>query len=120
MLITQRYVSPVFLFMDPRFQKFIELFNEEKFFEAHEVLELLWREIEGPEKKFYQGLIQIAAVFVHLQKDNREGAKQLYQKAFQNLFPYGAAHAGLPLAELLAKTAQAIEFKTAPPRIKFE
>ena len=33
--------------MDPRYLEFFELFNREEFFEAHEVLEGLWRETEG-------------------------------------------------------------------------
>ena len=38
----------------------IRLFNEQEFFECHEVLEELWSETLGEEKKFYQGLIQAA------------------------------------------------------------
>ena len=63
------------------FQEFWKLFNAEKFFEAHEVLELLWRETPGPERDFYQGLIQIAAAFVHVQKGTPDGGRKLLEKA---------------------------------------
>ncbi len=46
--------------------KYVELFNEERFWEAHEVLEEVWRvnRDEG-----LRGLIVLAAAFVKLQED---------------------------------------------------
>ena len=44
----------------PQYVEAIELFNQEEFFECHDVLEELWAETQGGEKKFYQGLIQLA------------------------------------------------------------
>lgn len=44
--------------------EFINLFNREKFFEAHEILELRWRQDKGEARDYYHGLIQIAAAFV--------------------------------------------------------
>ncbi|MBI3557333.1 MAG: DUF309 domain-containing protein [Deltaproteobacteria bacterium] len=51
-----------------------ELFNEEEFFEAHEVWEELWLVEHGRDRVFVQGLIQVAAHFVHLRKGNWSGA----------------------------------------------
>ena len=48
----------------------IRLFNEEEFFECHEVLEELWQETLGREKKFYQGLIQAAVALFHFGNEN--------------------------------------------------
>jgi hypothetical protein len=45
------------------------LFNEHRFWEVHEVLEGLWKSVEGPEKQLVQGLILAAAALVHAQKD---------------------------------------------------
>src|SRR5262249_22589033 len=46
------------------------LFNEQRFWEVHEVLEGLWKELhKGPEKELVQGLILTAAALVHVQKD---------------------------------------------------
>ncbi len=66
---------------DPRYTQYFQLFHQEKFFEAHEVLEALWKETHGAQREFYQGLIQIAAALVHLQKQNRPGAEALFKKA---------------------------------------
>jgi hypothetical protein len=54
-------------------QKFVtearQLFNEHRFWEVHEVLEGLWKELKGSEKELVQGLILVAAALVHAQKD---------------------------------------------------
>ena len=45
-------------------------FNRQLYYEAHDVLEELWLPIRGtPQARFYQGLIQMAGGFVHLQKN---------------------------------------------------
>ncbi len=46
----------------------INLFNEERFWESHEVLEGVWRILEGSEKEALHSLILTAAAFVHFQK----------------------------------------------------
>src|SRR5262249_30489999 len=45
------------------------LFNEERYWEAHEVLEGLWKQAKGDERQLLQGLILTAAALVHAQKD---------------------------------------------------
>ena len=55
----------------------IRLFNEQEFFECHEVLEELWSETLGDEKKFYQGLIQAAVALFHFGNENLGGAQTL-------------------------------------------
>ena len=55
----------------PKEQTMLEataLFNAERFWEAHEALESLWRVAEGDEKRLLQGLILVCAAFVHQQK----------------------------------------------------
>jgi len=54
-----------------------ELFNDEKFFEAHEAWEELWHCEQGRDRIFVQALIQIAGHFVHIQKMNWSGAQGL-------------------------------------------
>lgn len=67
------------------FQKGLDLFNEELFFEAHEVWEELWKLETDPDKKFIQGLIMAAGHFVHLQKKNWSGAQGTALKAQHKL-----------------------------------
>ncbi len=51
-----------------------ELFNAERYWEAHEVLEGIWKESNGDEKEVIQGIILLAAAFVHLQRGEEDVA----------------------------------------------
>ena len=79
---------------DSRLREGAQLFNQQKFFEAHEVWEDCWREAEGDDRTALQGLVQAAAAFHHLQNGNRIGALSLLQKAGSRL---SAKAASLPL-----------------------
>ena len=59
----------------------LALFNQGDFYEAHEVLEDVWRETEGPQKTFLQALIQIAVALHHHRTGNMAGARSLLGKA---------------------------------------
>ncbi len=63
----------------------IELFNEGKFFEAHEVLEDFWRAAPPEQKKFLQGLVQVAVAFHHHSTGNRVGMRSVLERAARNL-----------------------------------
>jgi predicted metal-dependent hydrolase len=80
----------------------IRLFNEEEFFDAHDIWEELWAECEGGEKKFIQGLIQSAVALFHFGNENRGGALKLYHSSRKYLEPYGELFWGIDLAKLRA------------------
>jgi hypothetical protein len=66
----------------------VEEFNRAYYFEAHEILEDLWRETSGPLRLFYQGLIQLAVALYHLSNGNRRGALNLLSKGLDKLAAY--------------------------------
>jgi len=77
---------------------FFRCFNAQLYYEAHEVLEQVWLPIRGqPQARFYQGLIQIAGGFVHLQKERLAPAARLFALALKNFETYPAHHAGIDL-----------------------
>lgn len=77
---------------------FFHCFNAQLYYEAHEVLEEVWLPIRGqPQAKFYQGLIQMAGGFVHLQKQRLGPAMRLFALALANFEAYPARHAGIDL-----------------------
>src|SRR5881275_1162675 len=82
---------------DPRYLAGIVLFNRGDFFEAHEVWESLWMETYGPEKTFYQGLIQAAVGLCHFCNGNVRGAVKLYHSSRDYLQKYSSPHLGLDL-----------------------
>lgn len=74
------FVAPVFYWdylADPK--SFVEkeivlnnaifLFNIERFWKSHELLEGIWKESSGEQKRILNGLILIDAAFVHYQKN---------------------------------------------------
>jgi uncharacterized protein len=79
----------------------LRLFNEEDFFECHEVLEELWAETDGEPKKYLQGLIQAAVALFHFGNENYGGAKKLYLSSTKLLNNYGTEYMGLALGRFL-------------------
>ena len=67
------------------YRRGILLFNRGAFFDAHEVWEDVWREADGLEKKFLQGLIQVAVALHHQSTGNLAGAGSLLERACKNL-----------------------------------
>ena len=57
-----------------------ELFNSGKYFEAHEAWEEVWKHSEGALRNFSQGLIQIAAGCVKIQRRQPAAAARLLAK----------------------------------------
>src|SRR4029453_6338253 len=52
----------------PYYRAFFRYWNEQQYYEAHDVLEQLWLNTKSPDAHFFKGLIQAAGAFVHLQK----------------------------------------------------
>jgi predicted metal-dependent hydrolase len=74
--------------MEERFERGIEEFNSQYFFEAHDTWEELWMETTGEHRLFYQGLIQTAVGFYHLSNENYKGACSQFGKALAKLERY--------------------------------
>jgi predicted metal-dependent hydrolase len=85
---------------DPRFLKGIEEFNQQLFFESHETLEEIWLEDHGPDRLFYQGIIQIAAGYFKLQQNVPAGAVKLWRTGLEKIQPYGPVHLGVNVEAL--------------------
>jgi hypothetical protein len=91
--------------MDPTIQiedyrRGLALFNQGEFFDAHEVLEDVWRPAPEAERKFLQGLIQVAVGLHHHSRGNLVGCRSLLARAHRNLSLYPAEHQGVDLAAL--------------------
>ena len=83
---------------DPHYTGYFELFNRQKFYEAHDVLEHIWLpDKHGANGSFYKGLIQLAGAFVHLQKNRLRPAAALFKLAQANLEKYPREHEHLNL-----------------------
>ena len=81
----------------------VRLFNERQFFECHDALEELWNETLGPEREFYQGLIQSAVALFHFENGNLGGARRMYLSASRYLHPYRPQYMGVDLERFLSE-----------------
>src|SRR4029077_723128 len=96
----------------PCYVGFFRCWNEQRYYEAHDVLEHLWLNTDGADDNFFKGLIQAAGAFVHLQKNfehpthakhgrRLRPAVRLFELAEKNLTPFGPRHYALDVAALL-------------------
>jgi predicted metal-dependent hydrolase len=111
---------------DRLFREGVALFNGARYWHAHEAWETVWRAAPDDERDFYQGLIQIAAGFLHLARKNRRGARNKLAEGLSRLGPYGPAHQGVALNELIGKAEEVLGDLDAgafpyliPPSIRF-
>jgi len=86
----------------PQYLEGLRLFNEEEFYECHDVIEELWAETPGEEKKFLQGLIQAAVALFHFGNENLGGARKLYNTSRGYLETYPDGYWGIELKTFLA------------------
>ena len=82
------------------FRKGIQLYSRNEFFEAHEVLEELWRPSKGSERLFLQSIIHFAVGFHHIQHGNLVGAERQMRKGLRKLAGYLPEYQGLDTARL--------------------
>ncbi len=61
----------------------VQLFNDEKYWQAHEVLEYVWKNATGVEKEILNGIILVAAAFVHDQKDEQDVCISILERAIK-------------------------------------
>ena len=80
----------------------IDEFNAGLFFQSHETLEDLWIVSPWPVRNFLQGLIQIAAAFVHLKRGEYAGSHRLLTEAILKLEGFTPRCLGVDVERLLA------------------
>jgi predicted metal-dependent hydrolase len=87
----------------------VQLFNERKFWHAHEAWEKIWLESEGEQKRFLQGLIQLSAAYHHVRKGTFGGAMRLFDAALTKLAPFPDGYLGIDRAEAVARAREHFE-----------
>jgi predicted metal-dependent hydrolase len=113
------------------YRAYFQLFNDQRYYEAHDVLDQLWLRALEPEIQFYKGLIQLAGAFVHLQKQFRRPthptdgrrlrpAWRLFKLAHKNLITFSPVFHGfrveqaIKLAELTVGQLEQAHFAKNP------
>jgi predicted metal-dependent hydrolase len=83
----------------------VTLFNRAHFFDAHEVLEDVWRSLprDRPSRRHLQGMVQLAVAFHHESKGNHVGARSVLERAVRNLNGADSSFPDLDLDRLRAE-----------------
>lgn len=90
---------------EPELASAIAQFNQQDFYACHDTLEAIWVEAPLDEKKFYQGLLQIAVAYYHLSNSNWRGAVVLLGEGRFRLLAYAPSYAGVNVERLRQDTA---------------
>ena len=96
----------------PFYRAYFQCWNDQRYYEAHDVLEQVWLKKDTADDDFFKGLIQAAGAFVHLQKNfehpthpkhgrRLRPAVRLFQLAEKNLSGFAPHHHGLDVRSLL-------------------
>ena len=59
---------------EENFFKALNLFNNQKWYEAHDAFEDIWNDLVGDERQIIQGILQVSVSQFHLNKGNLNGA----------------------------------------------
>lgn len=95
----------------------VQLFCSGDYFEAHEAWEWHWKNTPGPERSFFQGLIQIAVALCHFCNGNMHGARKLYFSGRAYLEPFRPRRFGLDVERFLGEAQRCFEDVIDPARV---
>jgi uncharacterized protein len=86
------------------FARAVALFDEQRFFEAHEFFEHIWKSdwVDARDRDFWKGVTQVAVGCCHVQRGNGAGAVTLLERAADYLAGYPERHNGVDTAALRA------------------
>ena len=101
------------------FYEAVEQFNDRYYFESHETLEHLWMVTPLPDRQFFQGIIQLAAAFVHFARGEYPGILKLLDAAAGKLGPFAPERFGVDVTTLVAGIARARGEMTALGEARF-
>ena len=104
------------------YRGYFRLWNEQDYYQAHDVLEHIWLETTTDDARYFKGLIQAAGAFVHLKKQfehpthpkhgrRLQPAVRLFRLALKNLAEYGPVRHAFEVTkfrEMLENHADAI------------
>src|SRR3972149_4656606 len=79
----------------------VEEFTTRRFFECHETLEDIWRAEPRSLRQFYKGVIQVAAGFHHLGRNNRKGTVNKLESGTRYLEPFRPRYLGVDIQRLI-------------------
>ncbi|HEY9830687.1 MAG TPA: DUF309 domain-containing protein [Stenomitos sp.] len=87
----------------------VDQFNQQEYYACHDTLEALWIEAVEPQKRFYQGVLQIAVACHHLLNLNWRGAVILLGEGLGRLRDYQPDYEGIDVTSLIMQSAELLQ-----------
>lgn len=78
-------------------------YNGERYWEAHEAWEGVWKQCEGAEKLLVQGLILLAVSFAHAQKNDAPIGVAMLSRAREKIGGWSGAYHGIDIDDVRAR-----------------
>lgn len=94
--IVERYMEK-----DEAIMRAVQLFNDERYWEAHESLEYVWKNATGTEKEILNGIILVAAAFVHHEKDEVDICVSILNRAKRKLEQTSDEYYGINIVKVV-------------------
>ncbi|MDX2272171.1 MAG: DUF309 domain-containing protein [Cyanobacteriota bacterium] len=91
------------------FRLAIDQFNGRGFYACHDTLERLWLEAKPADRKFYQGLLQLAVAYYHLSQNNWRGCVILLGEGVSKLADYLPSYHGIHLESLVESSQENLQ-----------
>src|SRR5919107_1761896 len=105
-LASYEQISERHMEKDIALKRAVQLFNDERYWEAHEALEYVWKNATGIEKELLNGIILVAAAFVHDEKDEQDVCISILQRARKKLDRDSGIYQGIDtnrIAEMISE-----------------
>ena len=78
----------------------IMLFNQGRYFEAHEELEAAWKDEKGKIRELYQGILEAGVTYLHITRGNYAGALKVYGRSMRLLKDWPENCRGVDVGQL--------------------
>ena len=87
----------------------IQQFNNREFYECHDTLEAVWIEAPEMDKRFYQGILQVAVACHHLSNLNQRGAIILLGEAVRRLNDFQPDYLDVDVSALMLQSSMLLQ-----------
>lgn len=107
-LASYEQISERHMEKDIAIKRAVQLFNDERYWEAHEALEYVWKNATGIEKELLNGIILVAAAFVHDEKDEQDVCISILQRARKKLDRGSGIYQGIDTNRIADRVSEII------------
>jgi len=94
-------IKSEFMTLHPRAITGIQYFNQKRYFEAHEELEVAWKAEKSQIRELYRGILQIGVAYFHIQNQNYRGGKVMLERAKKWLILFPDEILGIDVKKLI-------------------